>query len=127
MYLISKSKPVRLHPGGFGSTWGVVAHCLAKTCISDVAITTQLRGANPQRYKQNFGVSDMSENTDAGRVSIPLQRELESVWDLADSIIEEAYPNIYGVEKGMWGAQRIPNWGILRGAIVRAILKERDK
>ena len=69
----------------------------------------------------------MSENTDAGRVSIPLQRELESVRDLADSIIEEAYPNIYGVEKGMWGAQRIPNWGILRGAIVRAILKERDK
>ena len=45
----------------------------------------------------------MSDNTDAGRVSIPLQRELESVWDLADSIIEEAYPNIYGVEKGMWG------------------------
>ena len=43
----------------------------------------------------------MGNDTESGRVSIPLQRELESVWDLADSIIEEAYPNIYGVEKGM--------------------------
>ena len=41
-------------------------------------LTTQLRGANPQQTKQNFGVSDMSQEENAGRVSIPLQRELES-------------------------------------------------
>ena len=38
---LREKKPVAwCDPGGFGSTWGVVAHCLAKTCISDVAITT---------------------------------------------------------------------------------------
>ena len=51
----------------------------------------------------------------------------DNVWDIADSVIEQAYPNIYGGEKGMWGAKHIPNWGILRGAIVQAILKERNK
>ncbi|CAB4187685.1 hypothetical protein UFOVP1155_54 [uncultured Caudovirales phage] len=47
------------------------------------------------------------------------------VFDIADSVIEHAYPNIYGKEKGWWGEQRIPNWGILRGAIASAILDER--
>ena len=46
--------------------------------IGDKNITTQLRGANPQQTKQNTGINDMSENTESGRVSIPLQRELES-------------------------------------------------
>ena len=31
--------------------------------------------------KQNFGVSDMGENTESGLVSIPLQRE----WDVAET------------------------------------------
>ena len=40
-------------------------------------ITTQLRGANPQQTIKNFGVNDMSDNTESGRVSIQLQRELD--------------------------------------------------
>ena len=47
-------------------------------------------------------------------------------FDIADDVIEHAYPNIYKKEKGWWGEQRIPNFGILRGAIARAILNERE-
>lgn len=47
-------------------------------------------------------------------------------FDIADAVIEHAYPNIYNKEKGWWGEQRIPNWGILRGSIARAILNERE-
>ena len=47
-------------------------------------LTAKLRGANPQQTKQNFGVRDMSENTDAGRVSIPLQRELGAGLELKE-------------------------------------------
>ena len=36
---------------------------------------------------------------------------------LADNAISEAYPG----KPGMWCAQRIPNYGILRGAIVAAL------
>ena len=35
------------------------------------------RRKHPQRYKQNIGVSDMSQDTESGLVSIPLQRELD--------------------------------------------------
>lgn len=35
------------------------------------------KGCEPHEHKQNTGSTDMSENTNAGRVSIPLQRELE--------------------------------------------------
>ena len=48
-------------------------------------------------------------------------------FDIADQVIEQAYPNFYNREKGWWGAQRIPNWGILRGAIAAAIYKERTR
>ncbi len=48
----------------------------------------------------------------------------QDIFDVADSIIEEAYPNIYGKEKGWWGEQHIPNFGILRGAIAKAIVDE---
>ena len=47
-------------------------------------------------------------------------------FDIADRVIEEAYPNYYNREKGWWGAQRIPNFGILRGAIASAIQRERS-
>ncbi|MEY3760475.1 MAG: hypothetical protein RIR39_1966 [Pseudomonadota bacterium] len=50
-----------------------------------------------------------------------------SVFDLADSVIEEVYPNFYNKERGWWGDQRIPNHGILRGAIAKAILLERER
>lgn len=50
-----------------------------------------------------------------------------SAFDVADSVIEEAYPNIYGKEKGWWGEQRIPNYGILRGAIASAIINDRKR
>lgn len=42
----------------------------------------------------------------------------------ADEVIAKAYP---GEKKGYWGAQRIPNYGILRGAIVNAIIKSRQE
>ena len=34
------------------------------------------KGCEPHEHKQNTGSTDMSENTESGRVSIPLQREL---------------------------------------------------
>lgn len=59
---------------------------------------------------------------------VPLNDGLErGAFDIADTVIEEAYPNIYGKEKGWWGAQRIPNFGILRGAIANAIINERKR
>jgi len=48
-----------------------------------------------------------------------------NVFDIADMIIERAYPNIYKKEKGWWGAKRIPNFGILRGAIAKALSDNR--
>lgn len=50
-----------------------------------------------------------------------------NAFDLADAAIEEAYPNFYNKEKGFWGDKKIPNFGILRGAIAKAILKERKQ
>ena len=49
------------------------------------------------------------------------------LFKLADSAIEKAYPNILDrKEKGWWGAKRIPNFGILRGAIV-SLLSDQEK
>src|SRR3990167_2562137 len=42
---------------------------------------------------------------------------LEDSWVLADWAIEHACPDIYKKGGGYWGAQCIPNWGILRGAV----------
>lgn len=39
-------------------------------------------------------------------------------YDTADSAISVAYP---GVKRGYWGVTHIPNYGILRGAIEKAI------
>ena len=50
-----------------------------------------------------------------------------NAFDLADTAIEMAYPNFYNKEKGFWGDQRIPNFGILRGAIAKAILLDRER
>lgn len=59
---------------------------------------------------------------------VPLNAGLgRGAFEIADSVIEQAYPNIYCKEKGWWGEQRIPNWGILRGAIASAILDERKR
>ncbi len=49
-------------------------------------------GATPQQIKQNFGVSDMGNDTESGRVSIPLQRELESV-DVPQPCDESIFEN----------------------------------
>lgn len=46
---------------------------------------------------------------------------MKDFFDIADAIIEEAYPDIYNKGRGWWGAKRIPNWGILRGAIVKRL------
>ena len=50
----------------------------------------------------------------------------EDEWDIADRIIKEAYPDVYNKGNGWWGAQPIPNFGILRGAIARAIRELKD-
>ena len=58
------------------------------SATEDKHLTTQLRGATPQQIKQNIGVSDMSQDTESGRVSIPLQRELEALL-LDDKLTQE--------------------------------------
>lgn len=52
---------------------------------------------------------------------------VRDAWDIADDIIEYIYPDFYHKGKGWWGAQRIPNYGILRGSIITAILIDREK
>jgi len=47
-------------------------------------------------------------------------------FEIADEVIEEVYPSFCGQGKGWWGYQRIPNYGILRQAIAKAIMDERD-
>jgi hypothetical protein len=44
------------------------------------------------------------------------------LWNRADQAIETAYPRMEGA-LGNWGAQPIPNWGLLRAAIVRELSK----
>ena len=39
------------------------------------------------------------------------------MFDIADKIIADAYPG----KPGWWGSKRIPNYGILRGAIAAAL------
>lgn len=46
---------------------------------------------------------------------------MNDAFAIADEVIEEAYPDFYGKGKGWWGARRIPNYGILRGAIAKSI------
>lgn len=50
------------------------------------------------------------------------EQKHDAAWDIADRIIGEAYPDFYEKGPGWWGAQRVANWGILRGAIVSAIM-----
>ena len=52
---------------------------------------------------------------------------MKNMFDIADEVIQKAYPNILNKEKGWWGGKRIPNFGILRGAIAMAIVKERNR
>lgn len=43
------------------------------------------------------------------------------LFDIADKVISQAYPG----KPGFWGGQHIPNYGILRGAIVAALQSQR--
>ncbi len=52
-------------------------------------LTTQLRGANPQQTIKNFGVNDMSDNTESGRVSIQLQRELDGANNMMCFLVDD--------------------------------------
>lgn len=51
----------------------------------------------------------------------------DSVFNIADSVIERAYPNNDKKERGRWGEQHIPNFGILRMSIANAVAAERRK
>jgi len=44
-------------------------------------------------------------------------------FSVADKVINQAYPDFYHKGAMWWGAKRIPNFGILRGAIVAALIK----
>ena len=46
---------------------------------------------------------------------------MKTFFDVADEVIKKAYPDIANKGKGWWGASRVPNCGILRGAIARAL------
>jgi hypothetical protein len=51
---------------------------------------------------------------------------MSDYFDLADKAVAQAYPG----QRGWWGVKRIPNYGILRGAIeltIRTVLAEKDK
>lgn len=54
------------------------------------------------------------------------QSDATDVWAIADEVIADAYPDIYGKGIGWWGHARIANHGILRGAIAGAISKSRS-
>jgi hypothetical protein len=56
-----------------------------------------------------------------------LQIDKQDTFEIADEVIEKAYPDYALKGKGWWGCQRIPNYGILRGAIEQAIRDERKK
>ena len=64
------------------------------------------KGCEPHEHKQNTGSTDMSENTNAGRVSIPLQRELEPS---AEELLRLVMDNFFVNHKG--GIE----WGIKEG------------
>jgi len=42
---------------------------------------------------------------------------------IANEVINKAYPDFHNKGAGWWGMQKIPNFGILRGAIVAALKK----
>lgn len=53
------------------------------------------------------------------------EKTMNNLFDIADKVIEQAYPNFNNKERGWWGEQRIPNYGILRGSIATALATER--
>ena len=71
----------------------------------------------------------MSLNKTEGASGASLSNELleRDLFEIADEVIEDVYPNSNGLEKGYWGQKRIPNWGILRGAIATAVMKDRQR
>ena len=46
---------------------------------------------------------------------------MENTFEKADKVIGKVYPDTAQKGPGWWGEQRIPNYGILRGAIERAV------
>jgi hypothetical protein len=56
-----------------------------------------------------------------------VSKTTDNLLDIADSVIEKTYPDIYEKGKGWWGKQRIPNFGILRVSIANAIAAEQKK
>ena len=53
--------------------------------------------------------------------------DTKDAFDAADRAINNAYPDFDNKGPGFWGAQRIPNFGILRGSIVRELTLARCK
>ena len=52
---------------------------------------------------------------------------MKSSFEIADKIIAEAYSDFYNKGLGWWGTRRIPNYGILRGAITKALYLAQTK
>ena len=80
--------------------------CLSAGVASQIESNYTAKGCEPHEHKQNTGSTDMSENTNAGRVSIPLQRELEPS---AEELLRLVMDNFFVNHKG--GIE----WGIKEG------------
>lgn len=89
----------------------------------DAAHSAWLDGYAPNLRRALLAEKSNSEHeaVQVGTVSPDLEAGGDP-WQAADRAIHEAYPDMDGKGAGWWGAQRIPNFGILRGAIVREIL-----
>lgn len=81
----------------------------------------------PTCFKSHPSYQEQAENDcftcTVGNECLKVKRD---AFDIADEVIEQTYPNIYGLAKGMWGHQQIQNYGKLRMAIAKAILEERE-
>jgi len=49
---------------------------------------------------------------------------MKDYFTIADDIIQEAYPDVANKGKGWWGESRVPNYGILKGAIAKALASQ---
>ena len=49
---------------------------------------------------------------------------MKDFFTIADDVIQEAYPDVANKGKGWWGESRVPNYGILKGAIAKALASQ---
>jgi hypothetical protein len=82
-----------------------------------IVFTPSDKGKDKFRVVESQFVRTCTDATLWSYLKEPKEDE-KDYFTLADKVIREAYP---GDKKGMWGEQHIPNFGILRGAIEKAL------